>query len=113
MSIRNTRELEWIARELLFVRDSFRACRVGVFRIVRPVESVVESAALVAVVAESAALVAVPVITVRAVCDLVSHVVERQRKHLRMRIIRSVCQVFKSLRAPTRHPRSSVVDDMR
>jgi hypothetical protein len=87
MSIRNTRELEWIARELLFVRDSFRVLRVGAFRIVRPVESEAESAAesavLVAVAAESAVLV----ITVRAVCDLASHVVERLPPHQHMNTI--------------------------
>ena len=69
MSIRNTRGLEWIARAPLFVQDSYRALRVAVFPIVRPVESAAESEALVAV--------AVHAIIVRGVYDLASHVVEQ------------------------------------
>jgi len=68
MSIRNTRGLEWIAQAPLFVQDSYRALRVAVFRIVRPVESAAVNAVLVAVVVHA--------ITVRAVYDLASHVVE-------------------------------------
>jgi hypothetical protein len=78
------RGLEWIARAPLFVQDSYRALRVAVFRIVRPVES----AALVAVAVESVAVNAALAITAHAVYDLASHVVERLPQHRYMRIIR-------------------------
>jgi hypothetical protein len=83
MSIRNTRGLEWIARAPLFVQDFYRALRVAVFPIARPVESAAESVALVAVAAVNAVLA----IIVRGVYDLASHVVERLPQHRHMRII--------------------------
>ena len=78
MSIRNTRELEWIARGLLFVQDFLQTFRVQVFRIARPVESEAESAVAdpIAVHCVVHAII-VHAITVRVVCDLASHVVER------------------------------------
>jgi hypothetical protein len=81
--MQNTRVQERIVREPLFVQDSFRVLRVGASRIVRPVESAVESVVLVEVVAESVA----HAITVRVVCDLASHVVERLPPHQHMNTI--------------------------
>jgi hypothetical protein len=105
--MRNTRVQERIVREPLFVQDFLQTFRVQVFRIARPVESVAESEA------ESAVLVtvesAVHAITVHAICDLASHVVERLPQWNTI-ILCEALQVFPPLQAPTWH---SVVDDMR
>ena len=106
MSIRNTRGRAWIARVLLCAQAFSNMCRVRVFLMARPVES--ETVADPVVVAvESVVLV----ITVRAVCDLESHVVVRIQ-HRRMRITRSACLTFKSLEGPTRPIRFRRAGDM-